>query len=61
MKSNRTKSRYTYLGTLMAGDWHFGLIEIEGQEDVILVRERTGKDSPRLILRGRMLQLGEGK
>ena len=61
MKPRAVKSRYTYLGTLPEGDWHFGLIEIEGQEDVVLVRETHGKDSPRLILRGRMQQLREGK
>jgi hypothetical protein len=50
--------QFTYIGTLPAGgDWRFCLVQIAGQADVIVVADMKGKWAPRMIVKGKLIEV----
>ena len=45
------------LGTLPKGEWTFGVILMQGQADVILVIDRSGKNAPLIVIGDRLQEI----
>lgn len=51
------KRQFTFIGELPPGDWRFLLVTIKGQADVIVVWEKDGQFTPRMIVDGKLVEL----
>ena len=53
----RKPTPYKYIGTLPAGDWHFGLLQLESRPDVIIMTDMTGGEAPRMLIEGKLVEV----
>jgi hypothetical protein len=51
------KTRYAFLGKLPSGKWEFCLIDIYGEQPVVIVVDRTGNNTPRMIIDNKLVEL----
>ena len=50
--------QFKFAGSLPAnGDWRFLLVVIEGQSDVVLVVDRNGRNAPRMVIDGKLVEV----
>lgn len=49
--------KFNYIGELPRGEWKFGLVSIVGNTDVIVAVEKNGKEPPRMIIDGKLVNV----
>lgn len=58
MKKTRASTEFGWLCDLPRGDWAFGVVTFVDKPDVIVLTDRTGLEPPRMIIDGKVREIG---